>query len=264
MRLALRSLTCVALLLLTSAGPASAADEELDRATMKSLLAMCEEFALGDGDGGRLLVMAEAERLPPIPASAVEELRTSILGLRKKHGPKLKKRGKAYFYEDGDEETGLYLVSGGKKGGGLLLSLHGGGEGQGSAGSAHGVWSSATSKGFTVISPEVMRKVSSAWNEQTEEYFVLELIDAAKRTFGVDPDRICIAGHSMGGDGSWMIGGRNADMFAAASPLAGSVMPYMRPGTLNRIDTPLADYQGLMEGVLPNLMHLPTTSRRAT
>jgi hypothetical protein len=54
-----------------------------------------------------------------------------------------------------------------------------------------------------------------------------------------------------------MIGGRNADLFAAASPLAGSVMPYMAPGKLNRRETPRADYLGLMEGVLPNLLHVP-------
>jgi len=73
----------------------------------------------------------------------------------------------------------------------------------------------------------------------------------------VDPDRVYVAGHSMGGDGSWMVGGRNADLFAAAAPLAGSVMPYLRPGKDNRLDTPREDYLGLMEGVLPNLMHLP-------
>ena len=54
-----------------------------------------------------------------------------------------------------------------------------------------------------------------------------------------------------------LIGGRNADLFAAAAPLAGSVMPYMRPGTKNKRETPLSDYLGLMEGVLPNLMHVP-------
>ncbi len=60
----------------------------------------------------------------------------------------------------------------------------------------------------------------------------------------------------MGGDGSWMIGGRNADRIAAASPLAGSVMPYMHPGSPNKVATPVAAYEGLEEGVLPNLLHM--------
>jgi hypothetical protein len=39
--------------------------------------------------------------------------------------------------------------------------------------------------------------------------------------------------------------------------MAGSVMPYMRGAAKNRRDTAREDYVGLMEGVLPNLMHLP-------
>ena len=239
---------------------AQEAPETLDRARMKQLTALCERFAKAAEspfpDGAMMLVENDAAAEPPIPASAVAPLVEALVELRMKHGPTLKKKGSDYFYDE-ESKRGFYMVSRGKKGGGLLLSLHGGGEGQGDAGSAHGIWGSASSKGFTVISPEVMEKVSSAWNMEPEEQMVLALIDAAKRTFEVDPRRICIAGHSMGGDGTWMIGGRNADVFAAAAPLAGSVMPYMRPGTLNRIDTPLSDYQGLMEGVVANLMHVP-------
>ncbi len=236
------------------------ATAELSPDRMKALKALCDEFAAAAEskfpDGAMLLVENRVETEAAIPASSVAPLLEYMLKMRKKIGPKLKKKGQGYFY-DKDSKKGRYIVSKGKKGGGLLLSLHGGGEGQGDAGGAHGTWGSATSSGFTVISPEVMTKVSSAWNEEPEEQMVLELIDAAKRTFDIDPLRICIAGHSMGGDASWMLGGRNADMWAAAAPLAGSVMPYMRAGTRNKRLTPLSDYEGLMEGVIPNLMHVP-------
>jgi hypothetical protein len=256
-RLAVLAVAACAML----APPAAAQDEEkLDRKRLKELMAIVDEWAEAaegeHGDGAMMLIENRIEKGEPVQAAAVAPLVEHMIEMRKKHGPQLKKKGTGYFYDE-DTKNGLYMVSKGKKGGGLLLSLHGGGEGQGDAGSAHGVWSSATSSGFTVISPEVMQKVSSAWNEQPEERMVLELIEAAKRTFEIDPLRICIAGHSMGGDGSWMIGGRNADLFAAASPLAGSVMPYMRQGTFNRINTPLSDYEGLMEGVVANLMHVP-------
>ena len=239
---------------------AAAQDEELDKKRLKELLAIVDEWAEAaggeHGDGAMMLIENRVEVLEPIQAAAVAPLVERMIEARRKHGPKLEKKGTAYFYDEATK-NGLYIVTKGKKGGGLLLSLHGGGEGQGDAGSAHGTWATASAQGFTVISPEVMQKVSSAWNQQPEERMVLELIDAAKRTFEIDPLRICIAGHSMGGDGSWMIGGRNADLFAAASPLAGSVMPYMREGSLNRIDTPLDHYEGLTEGVVPNLMHVP-------
>ncbi len=256
------ALAAVALLggLLCCAPTARAGEQELDKKRLKDLFAVCDEWAQAGGgkhgDGAMMLVENRVETMPPIQAAAVDPLTQHLIAARRKYGPKLKKKGSAYFYDEKDKR-GFYMVSRGKKGGGLLIAMHGGGEGQGDAGSAHGIWSSATSQGFTVISPEVMSKVSSAWNQQPEERMVLELIDAAKRTFDIDPLRICLAGHSMGGDGSWMIGGRNADLFAACSPLAGSVMPYMRQGTLNRRETPLADYEGLMEGVLPNLMHVP-------
>ena len=243
-------------LAVATAVPSVAQEDTYDRKQLKAWKELCDRWAEAEGDGRKLLIEGEARKLPAIPHSAVEPLAEHLFELAAEHGPKLKKRGKNYFY-DADKKLGLYLITPGKKGGGLLISLHGGGEGQGDAGSAHGIWSSAKSKGFTVISPEVMKKVSSAWNEKAEEQMVLEMIEAAKRTFEIDPDRICIAGHSMGGDGSWMIGGRNADLFAAASPLAGSVMPYMKRGVNNRLETPLSDYEGLMEGVIPNLMWLP-------
>lgn len=227
-----------------------------DAERMKRWESLVDRHGATQDDAERLAIEKEALAEPPLPAAAVGPLAKRLFALAADNGPRLKKSGKSYFY-DAKDKRGLYLVSGGRKGGGLLLALHGGGEGAGSASNAHGIWAGATSQEFTVVSPEAMKKVSSAWNEEQEERFVLDLIEAAKRTFDVDTDRICVAGHSMGGDGSWMIGGRNADLFAAAAPLAGSVMPYMRPGMNNKLETPISDYLGLQEGVIPNLMWLP-------
>lgn len=236
------------------AGDVPAGVEPKDWAAWTALVD--EWFAAAD-DGAKLLVEGRAAKLPEIPEAAVKPLADRMFQLAAKTGPKLKRSGKAAFYDEKTKQ-GIYMVAAAaRKPSGLMLALHGGGEGQGDAGSAFGVWSGATSQGFTVIAPEVMKKVSSAWNEEAEERFVLDLIEAAKRTFPVDTDRIVVAGHSMGGDGSWMIGGRNADLFAGAAPLAGSVMPYMKPGVNNRRETPRSDYLGLMEGVIPNLLHLP-------
>jgi hypothetical protein len=229
----------------------------VDAKAWKEWAALVDEWFAAPDDGAKLLVEGKAGKAAALPEAAVKPLAARIFELAAKTGPRIKKSGKAYFYDE-KAKRGLYMVSAAaKKPCGLLLALHGGGEGQGDAGSAFGTWSGATSNGMTVIAPEVMSKVSSAWNEEAEELFVLDLIEAAKRTFPVDTNRVYVAGHSMGGDGSWMIGGRNADVFAAASPLAGSVMPYMRGTAKNRRDTARDDYLGLMEGVLPNLLHLP-------
>ncbi len=263
----LAALTLGAFVVPPALAPSNAQDrgdakpEVLDKKRMKELKALIQRFAEAadseEADGAMMLVENDAEALPPIPASAVKPLLDHMLEMRAEHGPKLKKSGTGFFYDKKKGRAGgKYMVSRGKKGGGLLIGMHGGGEGQGDCGGAFGTWSAATKAGFTVISPEVMNKVSSAWNEQPEERMVLELIDAAKRTFEIDPDRICFAGHSMGGDASWVLGGRNADLLAACSPLAGSVMPYMKAGKLNRLETPLADYEGLQEGIVANLMYV--------
>ncbi|MCE9637583.1 MAG: hypothetical protein K8T90_17940 [Planctomycetes bacterium] len=229
----------------------------VEAAQWKEWTAVVDAWFAAEDDAAKLAVETDAAKLAALPEAAVAPLAARIFDLAGKTGPKLKKTGKAYFYDE-KSKKGLYMVgAAAKRPCGLLIAMHGGGEGQGDAGGAFGTWGGATGNGFTVIAPEVMTKVSSAWNEEAEERMVLELIEAAKRTFPVDTNRICLAGHSMGGDGSWMIGGRNADVFAAAAPLAGSVMPYMKGEAKNRRDTKLSDYLGLMEGVLPNLMHVP-------
>lgn len=218
---------------------------------------VCDAWFAAADDAARRAVEARAAAHAPLAEADVAPLADRLFALASKTGPKLKKSGTGYFYDE-KEKRGRYMVAAsGKKRAGLMIAMHGGGEGVGDAGNAFGAWSGATSQGFTVIAPEVMTKLSSAWNEEPEERMVLEIIEAAKRTWEIDTDRIVLAGHSMGGDGSWMIGGRNADLFAACAPLAGSVMPYMKPGAVNKRRTPRSSYEGLMEGVLPNLMHVP-------
>jgi predicted esterase len=234
---------------------ARAAPEAPAAKPSKELFSLCDEWAAAETDEAKLAVEAKAAQLAPLSADAVKPLSDKLFELAAKTGPKLKTKGTAYFYDE-KNKLGKYMVAAsGKKHGGLLLCMHGGGENQGDAGSAFGIFSGATGEGFTVVSPEVMKKVSSAWNEEPEERMVLEMIEAAKRTWDIDTNRICLAGHSMGGDGSWMIGGRNADLFAGCSPMAGSVMPYMKEGSKNKRKTPVSCYEGLMEGVLPNLLH---------
>jgi len=252
------------LLSVVLAGPSPAAAEGPAPPDPKALEALAAEWFKAQDEPGRLAVEGKARAVPPLPAEAVKPLADRLFALAAKNGFRLARKSRDTLYppdpkvegKQKDSDLGLYLVNAGRPGGGLLIAMHGGGENAGDAGSAQGVWAGATSLGLTVVSPQAIKLVSSAWNEELQERFVLNLVDGARRTFDVDPDRVYLAGHSMGGDGSWMLGGRNADRIAAAAPLAGSVMPYMAPGKVNRLATPRSDYQGLMEGVLPNLLHM--------
>ncbi|HXU00441.1 MAG TPA: prolyl oligopeptidase family serine peptidase [Polyangia bacterium] len=48
---------------------------------------------------------------------------------------------------------------------------------------------------------------------------VMRVIADVRRAYDVDPDRITLTGLSMGGDGTWQIGLRHPEMFAAIAPV---------------------------------------------
>ena len=50
---------------------------------------------------------------------------------------------------------------------------------------------------------------------------VLKCIELAKKMFNVDEDRIYLKGESMGGWGTWYVGTRHTDLFAAIAPVYG-------------------------------------------
>jgi predicted peptidase len=50
---------------------------------------------------------------------------------------------------------------------------------------------------------------------------VLELLENLQKTFNIDAQRLCVAGQSMGGFGTWSVTSQHPDMFAAAIPVCG-------------------------------------------
>ncbi|TMK22889.1 MAG: hypothetical protein E6G68_01415, partial [Actinobacteria bacterium] len=70
-----------------------------------------------------------------------------------------------------------------------------------------------------IISPSA-RGSSTWWVGRGHEDF-LESWGDAMASFSIDPDRVYLAGHSMGGFGSYLIGLLYPDRFAAAFPISG-------------------------------------------
>lgn len=161
-------------------------------------------------------------------------------------GPRLASSGRNKFQHP--DYPGEYIVRAG--GSSLFIGLHGGGQGVGDAGQIAGLFGGGP-PGMTVIFPTVIKKEATAWNTEREERYVLELIEAAKRTFNIDTNRIYLAGHSMGGYGTWSIGGRHADRFAAISPQAGGIFAMSRPGQKNGGEVEI------MRGIVENLKNTP-------
>lgn len=129
---------------------------------------------------------------------------------------------------------------------GVFISLHGGGQGVGDAAQIQGLFGTP-GKGLINVYPTVIEKTESAWTDEKEEHYVLAILEDLKRTYTIDTNRVYLAGHSMGGYGTWSIGARYADMFASISAMAGGI--WMFDG-----GKPKAS---LAAGILPNLKNLP-------
>jgi predicted esterase len=131
----------------------------------------------------------------------------------------------------------------------VLVALHGGGEG-------NGAWTSGGPALFSLfqrhfdrllfVAPTVMEKRYAEWaGNPKEEILVNELLKAVKRTWPVDTDRVFMAGISMGGYGTWHIGGHEADTFAGlVSQIGGILIGFGRGETWGW-------------GTIGNLMHTP-------
>ncbi|MCZ6786444.1 MAG: alpha/beta hydrolase-fold protein [Planctomycetota bacterium] len=192
----------------------------------------------------RQAILEELEPVDVITAADVAAWRAKLLKAASK-GTKLRKRGRNYFY-DKKEKRGKYIVGGSGGRGGLLIGLHGGGKGAGDAGSAASTFAGIASKFKCIgIFPEVLEKTEHGWTTSGTEQFVLELIEAAKRTWKIDPNRVYIVGHSMGGYGSWTIGAHHADLFAGLGPFAGGPTPITEDGK------PYGKVLAIEDGVLP-------------
>jgi len=224
--------------------PSSKKQTELVEEYMALNLRDQESFTRG------LVIIAELQGVPLARAQDVSKWRKRLAKLDlKTHRTLEKKSGHHYYWEK--QRSGFFIVGGNtKKPRGLLLGMHGGGLGSGDANSSAESFSSAVSALDLVgIFPEVLEKTECGWTDSGTEEWVMDLVDAAIRTWDIDPNMVFFSGHSMGGYGSWTLGGHHADRVAALAPSAGAPTPiYDKPGgVIVEIDT----------GVVANLRNMP-------
>jgi hypothetical protein len=209
----------------------------------KALEALVEEY-LEAPFAKRQQILERVDReVGPLGAQEAKSLARAVLEAAIERGPRLGKGGTQMFFPDG---RGKYIQQG-KPGKVLFVGLHGGGAGAGEAESAAG---SMGGGGWWWLFPEVLEKTEHGWTDSGTEEFVMELIDAAKRGGKVDPNRIYVTGHSMGGYGTWTLGAHHADVFAGAAAYAGA------PTCLRRSPTDPA-IVAVQPGILPSFFRLP-------
>ncbi len=212
----------------------------------RELRDLVERYLAADAAGRRRLRAQADLDWPSLPAESLPALRKELLELARRVGPKVEAGGTHTLLPG---EKGKY-ISTGRPSRTLFLGLHGGGLGAGEAESAAGAMGGG---GWGWIYPEVLEKTEHGWTTSGTEEFVVELIDAAKRSGKVDPDRIYITGHSMGGYGAWTLGAHHADLFAGAAAFAGAPSCIYETGT----DPKAGKVVGVEEGVLPAFYALP-------
>ena len=57
---------------------------------------------------------------------------------------------------------------------------------------------------------------------ELSEQDVLNVVALVKSEYKIDPDRVYLMGHSMGGFGAWYLGAKHADLWAAIAPMSGT------------------------------------------
>jgi pimeloyl-ACP methyl ester carboxylesterase len=73
--------------------------------------------------------------------------------------------------------------------------------------------------GFVVVCPKG-RDTTSMYRGSAEQD-VMDAIADVRRDYAIDPDRIYLMGHSMGGYGTWSVAMAHPDVFAALGPISG-------------------------------------------
>jgi len=95
-----------------------------------------------------------------------------------------------------------------------------------------------------VIAPD---SIAGGWDNDRNEDMVLELMDYVATKYNIDPDRCILTGFSMGGHGTWYIGGRNQNRFSALIPIAGA--PSLKEGV--KWTTPIYAIHSRADEVVP-------------
>ena len=97
---------------------------------------------------------------------------------------------------------------------------------------------------FIVVSPQC--PVQTWWTEMLDP--LVALLDEIQSKYAVDPNRVYLTGLSMGGFGSWALGCRNPERFAAIAPICGGGDWFLADRLKN---VPVWAFHGAKDPVVP-------------
>lgn len=145
----------------------------------------------------------------------------------------------------------------------LLVALHGLGSNPQQILRYKGLTDLAEKYGYVVVAP--MGYNSSGWYGaaspfkkkpdppnlyELSEKDVMNVLDLTRKEFNIDPDRIYLMGHSMGGGGTWHLGLKYPDLWAGLAPIAPAI--FRKPEEVARIKhIPVLLIQGENDKLVP-------------
>jgi len=159
----------------------------------------------------------------------------------RKDGPPTQPRiqKKTYDFKDAGKEMeyALFVPTAYDKAkkGPLVVALHGLGSNPQQILRYRGLTDQAEKYGYVVVAP--MGYNSGGWYGakfpfgkpspenlgELSEKDVMNVLDLVRKEYAIDPDRIYLMGHSMGGGGTWHLGIKHPDLWAALAPIAPAV-----------------------------------------
>lgn len=187
----------------------------------QQVYALVDRYFAATEDAEKVKALEELKPIDEIPPAEAKRLVDYCLKKVLSTGPRLSSSGGVFEHP---KYKGRYLVTAANGGrAGIVVGLHGGPGPDGSE--AAKKFGSMCKSGLVGIWPTVLQQKYAEWGSNPdEERYVMELIRAARRTFQIDNNRCYLIGGSMGGYGTWHIGGHNADHFAAISSHAGGIL----------------------------------------
>jgi predicted esterase len=116
-------------------------------------------------------------------------------------------------------------VYNGSKASALVVALHGMGGDENSMFDAYGgaFKPAAERAGFIAVCPKG-RDTASMYRGSAEQD-VMDVLAEVRRDYKIDPNRIYLMGHSMGGYGTWSVAMAHPEVFAALGPISGGGTP---------------------------------------
>jgi dienelactone hydrolase len=156
-----------------------------------------------------------AQELPFRVGAVGEEARPHGLALDMRLPEQARRRTYRSRVDGAVTEFSLLPPAGGGPADGLVLSLHGAGVASWNQASSY-----APKEGFWLAAPTNRAPFGFDWQDWGR-IDALEVLDLVLSEQQLDPRRVMITGHSMGGHGTWSLSVNDPDRFAAVAPSAG-------------------------------------------